>query len=161
MSEDRPAALRATFSDWRTVKSRKTLQLVFEIPLEQQADALAILGAPMPDRETWVAIAMLKPDAAPVPPVNPTKSRAARDRYLAADEMEQAVARSAMLAKDLKFQYWLVESGRERQGPVGEEEAARYIRWYCDVESRRFIASDEKAYERFLEIETSYKAETP
>lgn len=56
-------AIRATFADWRTVKTRKALQLIFEVSLEQQAEVLAILGAPMPDVDTWVAIARLKPDA--------------------------------------------------------------------------------------------------
>ena len=55
-----PAAIRATFSDWRTVRTRRALQLIFEVPLEQQAAVLAILGAPLPEAETWCAIARLQ-----------------------------------------------------------------------------------------------------
>lgn len=98
------------------------------------------------------------------PARNPDKSSAAKTRYREADEMEQAVARSAILAKDPMFQRWLVDTKRER-GPsdgrlIDEEQAADYIRWYCDVSSRKFIAADEKAFERFLEIESSFQSET-
>jgi hypothetical protein len=54
-------AIKATFADWRTVKSRKMLQLIFEVPLETQAEVLTTLGAPMPDRDIWVALARLNP----------------------------------------------------------------------------------------------------
>ena len=54
------AVIQATFSDWRTVKGRKQLQLIFEVPLERQAEVLNMLGAPMPEAEIWCAIARLE-----------------------------------------------------------------------------------------------------
>lgn len=58
-------AIQATFSDWRTVKSRKMLQLVFEVSLEQQAEVLTMLGAPLPDAPQWCAIALMNSPAGP------------------------------------------------------------------------------------------------
>ena len=54
---DRPAIILATYANWRTIPSRKVLQLVFEIPIEQQQSALTILGAPSVDTAQWYAIA--------------------------------------------------------------------------------------------------------
>lgn len=53
------AAILATFHDWRTVKGRKQLQLIFEVDLERQEEVLTALGAPMPSLPKWVAIALL------------------------------------------------------------------------------------------------------
>ena len=57
MSEMR--AIRARYADWRPVKGRKVLQIVLEVPLEQQGDILTMLGAPLPDRDLWVAVARI------------------------------------------------------------------------------------------------------
>ena len=54
------AAILATFADWRTVKGRKVLQLIFEVPLENQAKVLTHLGAPMPMSEMWCGIARVE-----------------------------------------------------------------------------------------------------
>jgi hypothetical protein len=54
------AAILATFADWRTVKGRKVLQLVFEVPLEDQAKVLSHLGPPMPMAEIWCGIARIE-----------------------------------------------------------------------------------------------------
>lgn len=51
------SAILATFADWRTVKGRKVLQLIFEVPLEEQAKVLSHLGAPMPMAHIWCGIA--------------------------------------------------------------------------------------------------------
>src|ERR1017187_4347736 len=59
--------IKATFADWRPIKGRKQLQLIFEVPLEQTAEVLKMLGAPMPDKLTWCAIAMLDMNAAKAP----------------------------------------------------------------------------------------------
>lgn len=75
------AAIKATFSEWRMVKTRKTMQLIFEVPLEQGEHVLHVLGMPMPDTEKWCAIALLRaPDntgsTAPHPAGRePTKAR--------------------------------------------------------------------------------------
>ena len=60
-------AVLAAFTEYRMVKTRSVLQLLVEIPLEQQADVFAKLGYPLPGAETWVAIALLNP-ATVVPP---------------------------------------------------------------------------------------------
>ena len=134
------------------VKTRKVLTLCFEVPLEQQADVLTILGAPMPDKEIWCGIARLNETSAP----QPDRSVAGKERYLLSDERERAVTRAAMLPNDPQFRQWL----RDRRGwkaihfTVGD--AADEIRHLCAINSRRELLTNDKAYEAFLALETEY-----
>jgi hypothetical protein len=51
---DEPAAVKATFSDFRLIKGRKQAQLVLEIPIEEADRALAALGGiPQPQSDHW------------------------------------------------------------------------------------------------------------
>jgi hypothetical protein len=57
---DEPAAIQASFSDFRLIKGRKTAQLILEIPIEGADAALAALGGiPQPHSERWVGVARL------------------------------------------------------------------------------------------------------
>lgn len=58
-----PAVLRAAYSDFKFIKTRKSLSLSFEVPLEHQQLVHDVLGMPNPEAEKWVAIAVLSPDA--------------------------------------------------------------------------------------------------
>lgn len=55
------AAFKACYSEWRMIKTRATVQLVFEIPIEQ-ADAAyqALGGMPIAAKEVWCGIARLE-----------------------------------------------------------------------------------------------------
>jgi len=56
----KPAAIQATFADFKIIRGRKIAQLVCEIPIEQADAALSALGGiPNPATETWIAIARL------------------------------------------------------------------------------------------------------
>jgi hypothetical protein len=39
-----PAAFRGTYADWKLVKTRAVVQIVFEVPLEDSDAAYEILG---------------------------------------------------------------------------------------------------------------------
>lgn len=64
------AAFTATFADWKLVKTRGVVQLVFEVPVEKADAAYNVLGG-MPDaaQERWFAIARLTEQAARNEPV--------------------------------------------------------------------------------------------
>ncbi len=53
------AIIKAEFTDYRPVKTRKVLQLVFEVPAEDQTAVFAALGYPIMGTSSWVAIAKL------------------------------------------------------------------------------------------------------
>ena len=61
-----PAAFGAEYVDFKIIKTRRAVQIVFEIPLEAADHALKCLGG-LPDNEksVWFGIAkMKKPDNA-------------------------------------------------------------------------------------------------
>lgn len=59
MSE--PAAFSATYSDWKIVKGRKVVQIVFEVPVEAAGHAYNVLdGMPRFGAEKWFGIARLE-----------------------------------------------------------------------------------------------------
>lgn len=149
--------IKATFAEWKMIKTRKVLQLVLEIPLEQQGEVLTRLGPPMPDQEKWVAVALLDElVASETERQEKTASRSAKgkEHYAGLPHMEKARTRAALLAQDPQFQMW---SGCQRS----ETLAAAYIRRSCGVDSRHYIATDYLAYEKFLQLEAQFADATP
>ena len=60
---DKPAFL-ATYSDWKYLKTRGVIQVVFEIPLHDEESARAVLGGmPNPAEEGWYGITRVDPNA--------------------------------------------------------------------------------------------------
>jgi hypothetical protein len=68
------SAIRATYSDWKLVKTRGVVQIVFEVPLAEADMAYEVIGGmPNPSNERWFGIAALDLtqkhiDARPVKP---------------------------------------------------------------------------------------------
>lgn len=61
-----PAAFSASYSDWRVIKGRKCVQIVFEITLEKADEAYRVLGGmPIAANEVWCAVARLNEVPAP------------------------------------------------------------------------------------------------
>jgi hypothetical protein len=59
-----PAAFRACYSDWKLIRTRKVVQIVLEVPIEEADAAYQVLGGmPNPAESFWCAVARLKPDA--------------------------------------------------------------------------------------------------
>jgi len=89
-----PCVVDATFHDWRTVKGRKMLQLVFEIPIEKQGEVLTLLGHPEPSGSKWCMIALKDVR-------KPAQARVT-------EKPERSLAeRCAILCADVRFREWL------------------------------------------------------
>ena len=111
--------LQATFSDWRTVKSRKVMQLIFEVPIEQAEKTLQVLGFPNPADEKWVAVCLL--DKKAITKVDKPKSYAQE---------------AGKMCTDYEFKNFLAEfQGLDLE--LGD--AAAIVRHYCGVKSRSQI----------------------
>jgi hypothetical protein len=154
-------AIEATFVDLRTVKTRAVLQIILELPLERADEALQALGGiPQPGTDRWVGIARLTPPEARAEPAEPHKdlarSMAGKARYAAQTPGERAVVRAGVLAKDERFQAWLVETGRT--GQPNEHVAADFIRRACRCQkSRSEIATDPDCLRHFEAFEAAYR----
>lgn len=133
-----PAAIQASYSDYRRVKGRKVLQLIFEVPLEQAPMVHDAFGEPSPDGSTWVGIAKIDLTARP-------------------EERKplKLSNRAALLCYDPSFIEWL--GARNKAVHVrNNAEAAEFVRLYCGVESRSELDSNDEAAEKFRKLDAEY-----
>ena len=165
MSEE--SAILAQFSDWRTVKGRKVLQLIFEVPLEEQAKVLTHLGAPMPLADLWCGIARVarkgKAGETGAAPVVSGSSMAASDETPPAGNSKPKrrwqdmppSQRAALLTKDGRFWAYL-----ESQGFLGTELAADgFIKSHCGIQSKGELKPGNNVENlRFEDLEGNFKA---
>lgn len=173
------AVIAGSFADYRLVKSRSVLQLVVEIPVEQQEQAFKALGYPLPGVEIAVAVARLNPQAGTHSPEHqerttvggagqqtgspmPAGEHHQRARYAAMSPAEQAVTRAAMLPKDERFRAWVAhERWNGKQDDMASEHTAiEHIRERCcGGSSRKMIADIPEYLDRFLALETSFRVD--
>jgi hypothetical protein len=153
------AIIQATFSEWRMVKGRKVLQIICEVPLEAQGRVFAALGAPMPDTDTWVAIARLRdqqtasePEQIAAEPDNMIEPPANDDR--APRPLSQV---SAILCGIFAFRCYLFEAFNLGAIPT-KDEAADIVREKCGVRSRSELDTDEAAASNFRHLRNGYDA---
>lgn len=146
-----PAIIAATFSDWRPVKSRKVLQLIFEVPVEETEKVLTALGAPMPHEEHWCSIALLREEPKPDKP---------KKRF---DEMSRA-QQAGVLCNDENFQKWawkrfgLAGTHQTISGP--EAVVAGNVKMHCRVTSRVELDQDVDAAWNWDALVTEYRQAT-
>lgn len=170
----KPAAFKATYSDFRLVKGRKIAQFIFEVPLEGADEALEILGGvPRPDREAWCAVARLQgsevtppatedtvPSAQPAPVPTPDKPARASKSWHEMDYAQQA----GVLCNDPKFRAFLEDHFRHWNlkgyfiPERAAERAAQIVRECCQVESRSDIKPGTPAENRWNLLVSAYRA---
>jgi hypothetical protein len=147
-----PSAFSATYSDLKLIRTRKVLQLVFEIPLEQAEMALKILGGmPNPAAEIWCAVARLDMNEAVA-----TEGRSANAPAAALSLMPEKILaqRAGMLCNSVLF--WKFIEHISGYLPSNEEDAAGYVRKYCCVNSRSSIIAGTPAGDHFEELLNRY-----
>jgi hypothetical protein len=135
----KPAVFSATYSDWRVIKGRKVVQIVFELPLESSDEAYQVLGGmPIAAREKWFGIARL----------NLTKTAAEKTKRSFNDLPEPQQA--GILCNEPAFWRFLRERDpnlwyrcRRVDGKWLEypDAAASVVRELCKVSSRAEITS--------------------
>lgn len=136
MSE--PAAFKACFTDWKLIRTRSVIQLVFEIPVEQSDEAYRVLGGmPNPGNSVWCAVAKLNADE-PVKlhkPVAPDKKLARQAGIACADPV---------------FRRFLVEKGDAPDDSI--DTAANMVRLCCGITSRSEIVPGSEAAKRWDDL---------
>lgn len=137
------AVFKATYSDWRLVKTRKVVQIVFEVPVENSDIAYQVVGG-MADssQEKWFAIARL--DESPPKP----EGKAPRSFH----DMTPA-QQAGMLCADEVFAKFMRETGN-----VKSENVADTVRALCGVTSRSDIKPGTEAARRWASIVSDYRA---
>lgn len=146
---DEPAAIRASFSDFRIIKGRKQAQLILEVPIEEADNALAVLGGvPQPHSERWVAVARLNGVEKPEP--EPKEKRKWEDLKLS--------TQAGIRCSEPGFWHYLNEEHAFPASIDTEERAADLVRWICGVPSRQGLNDTPEAAEKWRDLDHSYQA---
>ena len=172
---DEPAAFRCTYSDWKLIRTRKIVQLVFELPVELSDQAYRVLGGmPNPAAETWCAIARLDPaavkqesgvrqhsvnsDAADDTPPASGPDIPARARK-PVDPDKRLAQRAGILCSDPIFHRFIAEHYGfvfSTDADEDNERAAQFVRQRCQVDSRANIRPHTEAATRFDLLESAF-----
>lgn len=170
-----PAAISATFHDFRTVKGRKTCQFIFEVPVETANDALQALGG-IPDaaNPAWVAIARLTSESLPR---NSEEGRQAEgedtegESFCGAQRASPAPKerkrwdelllsqRAGIRCEEPEFWWFLAQHKfctDQDIMPVNAEGCAEVVRQICRVKSRADLDTNETARILWHNLEDAY-----
>jgi hypothetical protein len=147
-------AFRATYSDFKLVKTRKVVQIVLEVPLEQSNAVLDVLGGmPDPSKESWVGVARLRSDASqPQPVVDKPPAGAKRD-WRDLSPAQQAGIR----CDEPAFSAFLKENHPDDWHEAGND-AAECVRMMCQVSSRSALVTNQKARVIWHQLDEEYGA---
>lgn len=135
-------AFRATYSDWKLIKTRGVVQVVMEVPLADADAAYDVLGGmPVHGKERWFGIAALKSPAEEAPAA-PRQDVPHDSRPDGAKRMDwrnvQPAAQAGIRCADPMFRAFLREV--KRYGHCDEEDAAVAVRDICGVKTRADLA---------------------
>lgn len=130
--------LKATYADLKTVKTRSTCQLILELPIEALTDVVALLGAPVPGNEVWVAVARLRPEAVQQEPEQLETPR----------PLKSLAQIAGIICNEPAFWKYI--------HVANADEAAKYVRGHCGVTSRAALDSNEDAAQAFRTLKADY-----
>lgn len=155
------AIIEAEYVEWRMVKTRSSLQLIFEVPLEHQQQVMRALGVPLPNVSTPVAIARLVPAAERSNVVQIEDHRPAEEDDPVGDDPRKPRPLSqiaGMFCNNVLFQKFIQEESDGWNHRPTTDEAAEWLRANCGIASRTELNHDEQAAERFQKIRDRYEA---
>lgn len=142
------AVFRATYSDWRVIKGRKVVQVVFETPIEQADLAYKVVGGmPNPAEEKWFAIARLTEGVGQAP-------RQETTQLAPAGAPKSYAQRIALLCQDTRFQKFLQD--RTGLDLTCEARVAEYVRELCQVQSRAEIVEGSRPGMKWRALAADY-----
>lgn len=150
------SAFRAVYADWKLVKTRQSVQIIFEVPLQEADAAYEVLGGmPAPAAERWFGIAALcSSEREPQPVVDKPLAGAKRDKRDWSDLQPQQQA--GIRCNEPTFVAFLKE---ERPDDWHEaQDAAECVRMICGVDSRIELGINPNAGIAWSRLESQYQA---
>lgn len=154
----KPAAIRATYSDWKLIRTRGVVQLVFEVPLADADAAYEVIGGmPDPSSERWFAIA-------PLHEAKVIKFQETTLPHPRAWQDIQPAAQAGIRCNEPLFLDFLQEhysaNWRESLAAGGiaslPGSAAECVRLICRVNSRAQLSTDPRARNMWHQIDQQY-----
>ena len=156
-----PLAFRATYADWKLIKTRGVVQVVMEVPLADSDAAYDVLGGmPNPANETWFGIAPIKIGAevtkettGPVAtPRRLDKPAGAKREWRDMPPQQQAGIR----INEATFAAYLRERHPEEWRETQEADAC--LKMICQIESKRDLSVNHAARTLWHQIDDAYQA---
>jgi hypothetical protein len=146
-------AFQATYSDFKLVKTRKVVQIVLEVPVEHANMVLDVLGGmPDPSKESWVGVALIRPNGAkPQPAVQPRLAGAKRD-WRDVPPSQQAGIRIGEPA----FAAYLKEHHADEWHETGDADAC--LKMILRIESKTELKTDPKRMTLWHQIDEHYQS---
>ena len=157
-------AFRANYADLKLIKTRQTVQVIFEIPQADFDAAYEVLGGlPNPAAERWFGIAAIRsevvpdqsntiPDARPQPVRQPPPAGAKRN-WRDIPPSQQA----GMKCDDIAFISFLKDQ-RADDWHESAEDASECVRLICGVKSRAELNTNHKARVIWHQLNDQYEA---
>jgi len=154
-------AFRATYSDWKLIKTRGVVQVVMEVPLADADAAYDVLGGmPVHGKERWFGIAALKTEEAHTKPrqeapqdYRPDGAMRMNWRYL------QPAAQAALRCDQSAFRTFLMEQHSYRPKEVANaDEAAEFIRSFFGIKSRSELGTDQRKRVLWKQLDDQFQA---
>ena len=144
-------AIRGTFADAKSIKSRGVYQLLIEIPIENADHALHVLGGiPQPAEERWVGVAPIR-----APEAQEQPSEVATERSKRPWGMLTPTEQAGIACKNPYFQRWIcLRNGNE----PSEECATRMVHALCHVSSRRVLNESPSAAAKWHALHDDFYA---
>lgn len=164
---EQAAAFRASYADWKLIKTRSVIQIVLEVPIEQADRAYQVLGGmPAPGAEQWCAVARLN-EGVKVAPELPVEAAGScgetpdRPHFprMPVSANRRLAQQAGMLCADPVFRAFLNEEGPIGIGPITDEEsAALAVRELCGVKSRAELTPGSDAARRWSDLHGRFLA---
>jgi hypothetical protein len=158
-----PTAFKAAYSDWKLVKTRGVVQIVFEVPLAEADSAYELLGGmPIVANERWFGIAAIKQEA-PAQPRQDSGSQSppdgARREKMDWRDMQPA-AQAGIRCNEPAFRTFLMEehSFRPRQDHDSADEAAVFLRGFFGIKSRSELGTDARRRVLWKQMDDQFQA---
>lgn len=156
-----PLAFQACYADWKLIKTRGVVQVVLEVPLHASDEAYRVVGG-MPDaaKERWFAVAPLNQSATStkeeggVSDGTPRTSHAREGGASRSFNEMPPSQQAGMLCNDISFQRFLAKDAYV----FDADSAARTVCNYCDIESRKELATNERAAILWRNLVADYRA---
>jgi len=154
-------AFKAVYADWKLIKTRSVVQVVFELPVEQADAAYEVLGGmPVAAKERWFGVAAIRnPEASPgasIPQPNPlTQPRPDRAKKSWRDLKPSQQA--GIRCDDIAFTPFLFEEHHHHFMESGAR-PAECVRLICGVNSRADLDTNHKARVIWHQLSDQYEA---
>ena len=153
-------AFRATYSDWKLIKTRGVVQVVMEVPLADADAAYDVLGGmPVHGKERWFGIAALKSTEEEAA-AQPRQTLAPKTPTGGAKRMDwrevQPAAQAGIRCEDPVFKAFMdeVHSLAEWNGFT----TAEAVRAFCGVKSRSELSTNHKARVLWHQLDSEFTA---